>query len=231
MVEGKGETADAGLAAARAEIVERTREHVRAVFAGDSSGHDYWHVHRVWRLALRIGAAEGADPYVVGLAALLHDLGDWKLSGVDYDESSHPARAWLVGLGVDAGTIDRVAEIAAGVSFKGAGVPTPMATLEGRVVQDADRLDAIGAIGVARTFSYGGWKGTPLHLPDVAPELHGSVDAYRRGAGGTINHFYEKLLLLRDRMNTPTGRQIAEGRHRYLEGFLAEFLREWDGDA
>jgi uncharacterized protein len=219
------------LSAEQSSIVERTREHARQAFAHDSSGHDYWHTHRVWQLAARIGAAEGADQYLVQLAALLHDVGDWKLSGVDYGEADHPARAWLDTVGACGATVDAVVEIATHLSFKGAGVPTPMATLEGRVVQDADRLDAIGAIGVARAFAYGGWKGYPLHSPDVEPVLHGSVEAYRGGVGGTINHFYEKLLLLRDRLNTPTGRQIAEGRHRYLEGFLVEFLREWNGEA
>ena len=132
--------------------------------------------------------------------------------------------------GAEEPAIAHVCEIVAGVSFKGAGVPTPMRTAEGAVVQDADRLDAIGAVGVARAFAFGGSRGRPLHDPETAPELHATFDAYRAGAGGTTHHFHEKLLLLRDRMNTPAARRIAEGRHRFMEEFLHRFQAEWDGE-
>jgi uncharacterized protein len=132
-------------------------------------------------------------------------------------------------LNVPPATIDHVCEIVAGLSFKGAGVATPMRSLEGQCVQDADRLDALGAIGVARTFAYGGHKGQPLHDPEAQPELHASFDAYKRGGGSSINHFYEKLLLLKDRMNTSAGKRLAAERHAFMERYLEQFHAEWAG--
>jgi uncharacterized protein len=211
------------------DLIERAAAHVRAAMSGESSGHDWWHIERVWRLARRIGEAEGADMQVVELAALLHDLGDHKFHGGDLTAAPRIAADWLREAGADAALIEHVAEIIGTLSFKGAGVPTPMRTLEGQVVQDADRLDAIGAIGIARTFAYGGWKGQAMHDPEQPPTLHGSFDDYGRGRTTTVNHFYEKLLLLKDRMNTPTARRMAEARHAYMEGFLQQFLTEWDG--
>jgi uncharacterized protein len=211
-------------------LAEGTAAHVRALQENEASGHDWWHTDRVRRTALRLAAEEGADPLVVELAALLHDVGDWKLAGGDIHAAPRLARDWLESQGADAAVVDHVAEIVATLSFKGAGVPTPMRTVEGAVVQDADRLDAIGAIGVARAFAYGGSRGRPLHDPDAAPRLHASFEEYRRSAGGTLNHFHEKLLLLRDRMNTPTARAIAEERHRFMEEFVARFVAEWGGE-
>ena len=211
------------------DVVARTEGRVRTHLAGDTSGHDWWHVERVRRLALRLAAEEGADPLVVELAALLHDVDDWKASG-DPDASAAHARAWLTSLGLEPALVEHVTAIVAGVSFKGAGVPTPMATLEGRVVQDADRLDALGAIGIARAFAWGGSRGRPLHDPGAAPELHASFEAYRASAGGTLNHFHEKLLLLRERMQTASARRIADERHAYMEEYVRRFLREWAGE-
>lgn len=213
----------------RDEIVQRTDAYVREKMSGEGTGHDWWHVHRVRQMALRLADEEGADRYVVELAALLHDIADHKFHGGDETAGPRTARAWLAECGADPTTVDDVADIIARLSFKGAGVPTPMPTREGQVVQDADRLEAIGAIGIARAFAYGGSRGRALHDPDEAPELHESFDGYKRGTGSTINHFHEKLLLLRDRMNTPTARRIAEGRHRFMEAFLERFLCEWDG--
>jgi len=221
------ETAEA--APGRAEVLARTEAHVRRETSGEGTGHDWWHVHRVRRTALRLAPEEGADPYVVELAALLHDIADHKFHGGDETAGPRAARAWLEGIGADAATVDHVCEIVAGVSFKGAGVPTPMRTPEGRVVQDADRLDAMGAVGVARAFAYGGSRGRPLHDPGAPPEPHGSFEAYRSSAGATTHHFHEKLLLLRDRMNTAAARRLARGRHRYMEAFLARFHAEWEG--
>lgn len=215
----------------RAGVLDSTRAHVRAALEGDSSGHDWWHTHRVVRTALAIAGEEGADPFIVELAALLHDLADWKFSGGDDTAGPRAARDWLEGLGADPETVMRVCEIVGGVSFKGAGVPTPMATREGECVQDADRLDALGAIGIARAFAYGAIKGSLLHDPDYEPRLHGSFQEYRSAAGATTAHFHEKLFLLKDRMNTAAGRRIAEERHAYMEGYLARFLAEWDGEA
>ena len=213
----------------RAEVLARTEAHVREAMSGEGTGHDWWHVHRVRRTALRLARDEGADPYVVELAALLHDLADHKFHGGDETAGPRAARAWLHSLGADAETVDHVCAIVAGVSFKGAGVATPMPTAEGRVVQDADRLDAIGAIGIARAFAYGGSRGRPLHEPDAVPEAHASFDAYKAGAGATTAHFHEKLLLLRDHLHTAAARRVAEGRHRFMEDFLARFHAEWEG--
>ena len=211
----------------KAQLIDLTAAHVRGLFAGDSSGHDWHHTDRVRRMALAIAREEGADLVVVELAALLHDVADWKFAGGDHLAGPRAARRWLEQNGADPALIDHVESIVAGLSFKGAGVPTPMATLEGQIVQDADRLDAIGAIGIARTFAYGGHKGQPIHDPEVPPQPHDSFDAYKRGGGSTINHFYEKLLLLKDRMNTAAARRLAAERHRFLEQFLAQFLAEW----
>lgn len=214
----------------RAQVLARTQAHVRQEMSGEGTGHDWWHVHRVRQTALRLAREEGADPYVVELAALLHDLADHKFHGGDETAGPRVARAWLESLGAEEDVIAHVAAIIAGVSYKGAGVATPMETPEGRVVQDADRLDAIGAIGIARTFAYGGSRGRPLHDPDAAPEAHGSFAAYKASTGPTINHFHEKLLLLRDRMNTDAARRMAEGRHRFMERFLERFHAEWEGE-
>jgi len=212
-----------------AEVRARTEAHVRAAMSGEGTGHDWWHVHRVRRMALRLARDEGTDPYVTELAALLHDLADHKFHGGDETAGPRAARAWLESLGAGAEVVDHVCAIVAGVSFKGAGVATPMPTPEGRVVQDADRLDAIGAIGIARAFAYGGSRGRPLHAPDAAPEAHDSFEAYKAGGGATTAHFHEKLLLLRDRLHTAAARRVAEGRHRYMEDFLARFHAEWEG--
>jgi uncharacterized protein len=212
-------------------LIERTAEHVRGVLKGDSSGHDWPHIDRVRRNALHIGREEHADLRIVELAALLHDITDWKFHGGDDTAGPAAARAWLESQDVDDGTIDHVCGIIAALSFKGANVASTMPTLEGQVVQDADRLDAIGAIGIARAFAYGGHAGRALHDPDVSPTLHHSFEAYKSSKGPTLNHFYEKLLLLKDRMNTRTGRRLAAGRHTYMKQFLHQFLAEWNGEA
>ena len=213
----------------RCELIRRTAEHVRRTLTGEPSGHDWWHVHRVWKNALAIAREEPADRFVVELAALLHDLSDRKLNGGDITRGPKVAREWLAAQGVDEGTIAHVCEIIADLSFKGAGVPTPMRTREGQVVQDADRLDAIGAIGIARCFAYGGHKGRLMHDPEQRPDLHASAESYYANQGTAINHFHEKLLLLSERMNTEAGRRIAQGRHSFLEQFLARFYEEWEG--
>jgi uncharacterized protein len=212
-------------------LLRRTAAHVQQALAGDSSGHDFWHIQRVWRLAVEIGRAEGADLLVVQLAALLHDLADWKFHGGDLEAGPRAARQWLEHEQVDPTTTGRVVQVITEVSFRGAGVSTTPSTLEGRVVQDADRLDALGAIGVARAFAYGGHRGRPLYDPATPPQPHASFDAYRGSAGPTINHFYEKLLLLKDRLQTAAARRLAEPRHAFLEQFLAQFFAEWGDPA
>ena len=213
----------------RLAVLEQTRAFVRARCDGESSGHDWQHIDRVRRMAVAIGREEGADLYVVELAALLHDVADWKFHDGDDEIGPETAASWLRSLDVDEATIAHVREIVGTVSFKGAGVATPMRTREGGAVQDADRLDGIGAIGIARAFAYGGYRGLPMHDPEAAPFLAASADAYKAHRGSTINHFPEKLLLLADRMNTATGRRLALARHAFMERFLEQFRAEWDG--
>jgi uncharacterized protein len=215
----------------REMALARTHERVRALMQGEGSGHDWWHVYRVWRIAAHIGAREKADPFVVELAALLHDIADWKFHGGDVTAGPRAARAWLETLGVAEETVAHVCEIIGAMSYKGAGVPDAMRTREGMVVQDADRLDAIGAIGIARTFAYGGHKGRDIWDPDRPPRAHASAEEYLAGTGSTIDHFYEKLLLLRARMNTETARRMAAERHSFMEQFLQQFYAEWNGKA
>jgi uncharacterized protein len=210
-------------------IIAKIAAEVRSKLEGEGSGHDWWHVYRVWKMAEHIGADEAADMTVVSLGALLHDIADWKFHGGDDSVGPRVAMEVLGRHGVSSGVASRIGRIVEEVSFKGAGVPTVPTTLEGMIVQDADRIDAIGAIGIARAFAYGGFKGRPLHDPGIAPVLHASKEAYSGSQSPTINHFYEKLLLLRDLMNTRAGRAIAEERHRFMEEYLDRFHKEWDG--
>ena len=213
------------------DILPLTARFIREKLSGDSSGHDWWHIDRVRRNAVHIARQEGADLFLVELSALLHDIADWKFHGGDDTAGPRAAQTWLAQNDVDARTIDQVCEIIATVSFKGAGVPTEMTTLEGKCVQDGDRLDAIGAIGIARAFAFGGHFGRAMYDPEVPFELHDSFAAYKSKGGPTINHFYEKLLLLKDRMQTETGRRLATERHQFMEQFLIQFFAEWNGEA
>lgn len=211
-------------------IFDQTREHIRRLLADDSAGHDWHHIDRVCRTALTIAREEQADLVVVELAALLHDIADWKFADGDDEAGPKAAQKWLESLQAPGEVIDHVCDIIASLSFKGAGVSTPMRTIEGECVQDADRLDALGAIGIGRAFAYGGYKGRLMYDPAVPPQMHESFEAYKKNTGPTLNHFYEKLLLLKDRMNTATGKRLAAARHAYMEGFLEQFLAEWNGD-
>lgn len=215
-----------------ARILTEAEAFVRVELAGESSGHDFGHIARVRRLAEVIAREEGADAFLCALAALLHDVADPKIAG---DEAAGLAkvRGWLVGHRADdaqPGATERVMEIIATLSFRGGG-GAPMTTLEGRVVQDADRLDAIGAIGIARAFAYGGAHGRPLYDAEATPRGVMTYEEYRAGNTPTITHFYEKLLLLKDRMNTSHARRLAEERHRFMEAFLARFVAEEAGEA
>jgi len=208
-------------------VIDATVAHLREQFRHESTGHDWWHIYRVWQTARQIAIEEQADLYIVELGALLHDIADWKFHDGDDRVGPAQARAWLEGLKVEPAIVSQVEDIVAHISFKGAGVKTSMVTLEGQIVQDADRLDALGAIGIARAFAYGGSKDRLMHDPEQAPVLHASFEAYKSAAGTTINHFYEKLLLLKDRMNTAAGRRMAEARHAFMEAFLKQFYAEW----
>lgn len=210
-------------------IIDKTAGYIKEKLSGDCTGHDWWHVYRVWNNAVHIGRHEKADMFVVQLAALLHDISDWKFNDGNTEAGPAMARQWLEQMNVEEHVISHVCEIIRTVSFKGAGVKTPMRTAEGMIVQDADRLDAIGAVGIARAFAYGGSKNRELFNPDVKPEMHDTFEKYKNGTGSTINHFHEKLLLLKDLMNTETAARIAEKRHRFMEQFLERFSNEWDG--
>lgn len=215
----------------QAEILAQTEVYVKEKLSGEGSGHDWWHIYRVRQNARSLCQQGDVDTFVVELAALLHDIGDHKFHNGDTSVGPRLARAWLMELGVDEAIIGHVTEIIADLSFKGSGVATPMRTREGMVVQDADRLDALGAIGIARTFAFGGHKGRPLYDPAIPPTEHHSFAAYQSSQAPTINHFYEKLLLLKERLNTPAARRMAEARHMFMEQFLAQFFAEWEGKA
>jgi uncharacterized protein len=214
----------------QAEIILKTQAFLQDKFSTESSGHDYWHMYRTWKVAKHIATNEpDADMFIVELAALLHDIADWKFHDGDEEAGPRAAREWLESLGVDNDVIEHIEDIIRNVSFKGANVETKLETIEGQIVHDADKLDAIGAIGIGRTFAYGGAKGRPMHDPNQSAEQHDTFEAYKNSNSPTINHFYEKLLLLKDRMFTKTGKELAQHRHEVMEQFLQEFLEEWEG--
>jgi uncharacterized protein len=210
------------------DLVGRVARHIKARFASESSGHDWHHIHRVWKLSRQIGTQEGANQEVVELAALVHDIADWKFHDGDDTMGPREAERLLTEEGASADLIKQVVEIVATISYKGAGVMTAMKSLEGQCVQDADRLDAIGAIGIARCFAYGGHAGRLMYDPDEPPVMHATAEAYKASKGHSLNHFYEKLFLLKDRMNTETGKTMAEVRHRFMAQYVAQFLEEWN---
>ncbi|MCE9647103.1 MAG: HD domain-containing protein [Chloroflexi bacterium] len=210
------------------DIIQRTAEYIKQEFSDDPSGHDWWHIYRVWKNAAAICRQEKADAFIVELAALLHDLDDWKFNE-NGDETPHRAKAWMNQCGVDSQVNEQVCEIIMHISYKGARVENKMKSLEGFIVQDADRLDAIGAIGIGRAFAYGGYRNRPMYDPESSNQMHASFEEYKNSKSATINHFYEKLLLLRDRMNTPAAKRMAEGRHEVMLRFLDQFMSEWEG--
>ncbi|KXX69581.1 HD domain-containing protein [Flammeovirga sp. SJP92] len=211
------------------EIVEKTAQFIQKKFEGEGTGHDWHHIYRVWKSAENIAKTEDCDPYIVSLSALLHDIADHKFYDGDLMEGSRQTKAWLKEIGADEDTIEKVADIVSRVSYKGANVKDDMPSIEGQIVQDADRLDAIGAIGIARAFAYGGNKNRSLYDPSEKYEMHESFDAYHKSESSTVAHFYEKLLLLKDRIHTETAKKIAEQRHQYMETFLEQFYGEWEG--
>jgi len=212
----------------QSEIIQKTADFIKGEFGDDSSGHDWWHIYRVWKNAIAICEREKADLFTVEIAALLHDLDDWKFSK-DGDETPHRAKAWMDSCGLEPKINQAVCEIIMHVSYKGAGVENKMKTLEGFIVQDADRIDAIGAIGIGRAFAYGGYKNRPMYDPETSNQMHATFEEYKNSKSATINHFYEKLLLLKDKMNTATAKQIAERRHVVMVKFLEQFMLEWEG--
>lgn len=211
----------------RAAIIAEAERYARGKLAGDFSGHDWQHADRVRNSALAIAKEEGADLFICELAALLHDVADGKLVE-DEERALREMRDWLLERGLPEPTVRHVLEIVSTLSFKGGSGP-PMRTPEGKVVQDADRLDAIGAIGISRVFAYSGAKSRPIHVPGLKPRTSMTLEEYRSRNGTAINHFHEKLLKLRDLMNTAAARRLADGRHAFMEKFLEQFHAEWDG--
>lgn len=210
------------------QLVARTEAYVRHILQTAEAGHDWWHVQRVRNTANRMARTEAVDALVVELTALLHDIADSKFNNGDEEIGPRLAGEFLTAEGLDAERVQHVQQIIRHMSFK-AGFDAPtFRSAELEVVQDADRLDAIGAIGIARAFTYGGFKNRELYNPDIAPNLSMSKEEYKHTTAPTINHFYEKLLLLKDRMNTATGRQLAEQRHQFMEQYLEQFYAEWN---
>lgn len=212
-------------------LITTTEQFVKKELAGAEGGHDWWHIYRVWKSARKIAAGEQVDMLVVELSALLHDIADSKFHGGDESIGPRKAREFLESIGAPEATIQHVVDIIVNISFKGGHNNGAFYSPELGVVQDADRLDAIGAIGIARTFNYGGFKNRAIYDPAIQPDLHMTKEQYKNSTAPTINHFYEKLLLLKDKMNTATGRQLAEERHVFMETFLEKFYEEWEGES
>lgn len=212
------------------ETVNKTILFVKEKLENAEGGHDWFHIERVYKNALSIANGEVCNTDVVKLGALLHDVADSKFHNGDETLGPKTARKFLESENVDSSTIHHVINIIENISFKGGNIEKTFSSIELDIVQDADRLDAIGAIGIARAFNYGGFKNRAMHDPDIAPKFRMSKEEYKNSQAPTINHFYEKLLLLKDKMNTETGKQIAQERHRYMEGFLSQFYAEWDGE-
>lgn len=209
-------------------IINKLKEMVEEKFRSESADHDWYHIERVLKLSEFIQEKEGGDLLVVQAAALLHDISDYKLNGGIKNDCERVSREILTSLSADSEFIDQVCSIVDRVSFKGAGVEDETGSLELAIVRDADRLDAIGAIGIARAFHFGGKRDRSLYEPDLAPSLHTDFEAYSTDKSHTLNHFYEKLLLLKDRLTTPTAQKIGLERHKLMEHFVDSFLMEWN---
>ena len=216
------------------EIVVKTIAFVKETLKEAEGGHDWFHIQRVYSNAEQIARGEDVDLLVVSLGALLHDIADAKVHNGDESVGPRIAKRFLDALGVGQDTIAHVVNIINNISFKNSlsndGQPK-FDSKELQIVQDADRLDAMGAIGIARAFNYGGFKNREMYNPDIAPNLNLTKEEYKTSKAPTINHFYEKLLLLKDQMNTATGKKMAEERHAYMLGFLKQFYKEWNGQS
>lgn len=215
---------------AHSKIIEQTVEFVKHTLKNAEGGHDWWHIQRVWNNAISIAHTEGGNLFVIELAALLHDIADAKFHGGNEELGPQMAKQFLESLKVENEVIEHVQQIIRYISFKGGNFKIGFQSLELQIVQDADRLDALGAIGIARAFNYGGFKNRELYNPNIQPLMNMTKEEYKNSTAPTINHFYEKLLLLKDRMNTETGKKLAEQRHLFMESFLEQFYLEWNGD-
>jgi uncharacterized protein len=211
-------------------IIQKTIDFVKEALSDAEGGHDWWHIYRVWKLSEYIAKTEKVDSFVVNLGALLHDIADFKFHDDDEEIGPRKAREFLSSLNVEEDIMVHVENIIRNISFKGSEHKQKFRSPELDVVQDADRLDGMGAMGIARTFNYGGYKGREIYNPEIKPNLSMTEEEYKNSNATTLNHFYEKNLLLKDRMNTDAGKYIAEHRHKFMEDFLDEFYKEWDGE-
>ena len=212
------------------DLITTTISFVKEQLKDAEGGHDWFHIERVYKNALLIVKEEGCDLLVVQLGALLHDIADSKFHNGDESVGPKKARAFLLQQNVSEEVISHVVNIIENISYKGGNFEKKFSSKELDIVQDADRLDALGAIGIARTFNYGGFKNRTLYDPEIPPVLNMSKDQYKNSESPTLNHFYEKLLLLKDKMNTETGKKIALQRHEFMEDFLSQFYAEWNGN-
>jgi len=212
------------------KIVQNTITFVKSSLAEAEGGHDWWHIYRVWKMAKQIAQHEEVDMFIVELGALLHDIADSKFHGGDEKIGPLKAKTFLQSLNVEVHIIEHVVDIIEHISFRSGKAPGHFKSPELDVIQDADRLDALGAIGIARTFNYGGHKGRAIYNPDIKPNSNLTKEEYKNSDSPTLNHFYEKLLLLKDMMNTQTGKTMAEERHDFMMAFLKQFYREWDSE-
>lgn len=208
-------------------MIEKTKDFVKEKLYGEGSGHDWFHIERVYNLSKFIAEKENADLFIVEMTSLLHDIDDWKFSK-GTDTNTTVTENFLKSIKVSKADKDKIISIIKTMSFKGGVVDSTQISIEGKVVQDADRLDAIGAIGIARTFAYGGSKGRQIYDPSIKPIEFTSLEQVKNEENHTINHFYEKLLKLKYLMNTETAKKIAEKRHKFMENFLGEFYNEWN---
>lgn len=211
-------------------LIDNTISFVKQKLENAEAGHDWFHIERVYKNALLIAEGEDCDLTIVKLGALLHDIADSKFNNGDESIGPKVAREFLESQNASEETIEHVVNIIENISFKGGNFENFFSSKELEIVQDADRLDAIGAIGIARTFNYGGFKNRPLYNPNIAPKLNMTKEEYKKSEAPTLNHFYEKLLLLKDKMNTKTGKKIAHQRHEFMELFLSQFYTEWEGE-
>jgi len=207
-------------------IIEKTTKHIKELLEGEGSGHDWWHIHRVRNNALSIAKVYQTNLFIIEMAALLHDIADHKFHNGDESIGLKKAEEWLEKMQVSKEEKKHILQIMKEVSFSNGVIPS---SLESKIVQDADRLDAIGAIGIARTFAYGGFKKREIYNPEIPAIKYKTLDEYKKNTNPTLNHFYEKLLLLKEMMNTKEAQKIAQQRHEYMEGFLDQFYREWEG--
>ena len=218
------------------DVISKTIEFVKAELQGAEGGHDWWHIYRVWKTSCAIAKEENVNLLVVALGALLHDIADAKFHRGDETIGPIKARKFLESLSVDSDIIEHVINIIENISFRSSlsenkgNDRSGFHSEELAVVRDADRLDAIGAIGIARTFNYGGFKNRAIYDPEIAPDLNMTKEGYKRSTAPTINHFYEKLLLLKDLMHTESGKRLAAQRHQVMKDFLTQFYKEWEGE-